>query len=283
MIVSALFAYPMKSARGIALKSSPFDAFGLAGDRRLLLVAPDGDFITQREMPELAALSVLPVSDGYRLTLEGRGQIHVKRPDGQKRKTVEVWGAAIDAAAISEDIDAVLSDWFGRTMVLVFFDDRSSRLAAREWTDETTPVSFSDGFPVLIATTGSLEALNEDMAAHGEGTVGMERFRPNIVIDCNEPWAEDRWASIDIAGTRFDLVKPCARCIMTTLDQTTGSRDVPSPMPTMGRMRMSADRRVAGPLFGWNAAPRGAGVVNVGDPVAVLEARPEGWPLKRRR
>lgn len=282
MIVSALFTYPLKSARGIALQSSPFDAFGLAGDRRLLLVAPDGAFITQREMPELATFSVLPISDGYRLTVDGRGQIHVARPDGERRKTVTVWGAAIDAAAMPKETGAMLSDWFGRPMDLVFFDERSSRLAPREWTDETTPVSFSDGFPVLIATTGSLAALNADMAAHDEGEVGMERFRPNIVIDCEEPWAEDRWAAIEIAGTRFDLVKPCPRCIMTTQDQRSGSHDVPSPMPAMGRIRLSADRRVAGPLFGWNAAPRGTGIVSVGDPVAVLEARPEGWPVKRR-
>lgn len=282
MIVSALYTYPLKSARGIALQSSPFDAFGLAGDRRLLLVSPDGQFITQREMPELATLSVLQVSDGYRLTVEGKGQVHLTRPDGEDRRDVAVWRSVISAARVPEDVSATLSEWLGRPMELVVYDDRSDRLASRDWTDEDTPVSFSDGFPVLITTTGSLAALNADMLAHGEGEVGMERFRPNIVIDCDDPWADDRWAAITIAGTRFDLVKPCTRCIMTTQDQQTGSREGPSPIPAMGRIRMSADRRVAGPLFGWNAAPRGTGIVSVGDPVAVVEERPEGWPLKHR-
>jgi hypothetical protein len=110
----------------------------------------------------------------------------------------------------------------------------------------------------------------------------MERFRPNIVIDCDEAWPEDRWAAIEIGGIRLDLVKPCARCIMTTQDQVSGSRDVPNPMPAMGRIRMSADRRVPGPLFGWNAVPRGEGTVSIGDSVTVVEGRPEGWAFKIR-
>ncbi len=282
MIVSALYTYPLKSARGMALQSSPFDPYGLAGDRRLLLIAPDGQFITQREMPELATLSVMPISDGYRLSVEGKGQIHVARPDGERRKNVAVWKSIISAGRVEDQVNTALSDWFGRAMELVVYDDHSDRHASKEWTDEETPVSFSDGFPVLVTTSGSLAALNAEMEAHGEGSVGMERFRPNIVIDFDEPWADDYWAAIEIAGTRFDLVKPCTRCIMTTQDQQTGSREGPSPIPAMGRIRMSADRRVPGPLFGWNAAPRGTGIISVGDPVTVIEERPEGWALKRR-
>lgn len=144
------------------------------------------------------------------------------------------------------------------------------------------PVTFSDGYQILLTTTASLAALDQDMEAHGEGSVGMERFRANIVLDTDEAWAEDRWAAIDINGIRFDLVKPCTRCIITTQDQTTGSRDAPSPMKAMGRIRMSADRRVPGVLFGWNLTPRGEGTIAVGDEARVLEERVEGWAIKRR-
>jgi uncharacterized protein YcbX len=109
----------------------------------------------------------------------------------------------------------------------------------------------------------------------------MDRFRPNIVIDHDAPFGDDHWEAIEIAGVRFDLVKPCARCIMTTQDQMTGSRDVPSPMTAMGRIRMSADRRVPGPLFGWNAVPRSTGSISLGDAVTVLNQR-EPWPIKQR-
>ena len=110
----------------------------------------------------------------------------------------------------------------------------------------------------------------------------MERFRPNIVIDCDEAWAEDRWAAIEIAGLRLDFVKPCPRCIMTTQDQKSGSRDGANPMPAMGRIRMSADRRVPGPLFGWNAVPRGEATITLGDAVTVIADRPDGFAIKKR-
>ena len=108
----------------------------------------------------------------------------------------------------------------------------------------------------------------------------MERFRPNIVLETDKAWAEDGWASIEIGGVTFDLVKPCARCIMTTQDQTTGSREVASPMPAMGRIRMSADRRVPGPLFGLNAVPRGIGRIRLGDTASVMAEREANWAIK---
>lgn len=282
MKIAALSIYPLKSGRGIALTESAVDAFGLPGDRRLLLVAPDGQFITQRELPELARLIVLPEAGFYRLSMEGKGSILVPRPDAGTRKDVSVWKSIISAALCDPLASATVSGWLGQTMELVYFDEMSRRTASREWAGDDAPVTFTDGYQVLITTTGSLAALNADMKAHGEGGVGMERFRPNIVLDCDEPWAEDRWASLDIGSVRFDLVKPCARCIMTTQDQMTGSRGGPSPMPAMGRLRMSADRRVPGPLFGWNAVPRGEGLLRIGDVASVTAERPEGWALKRR-
>jgi uncharacterized protein YcbX len=89
------------------------------------------------------------------------------------------------------------------------------------------------------------------------------------------------WEGIEIAGIRFDFVKPCARCIMTTQDQQSGSREVPNPMPAMGRLRMSADRRVPGPLFGWNAVPRSTGLIRIGD-IATVTGERDAWPIKRR-
>ncbi len=282
MHVSGLFQYPLKSGRGIALQASDFDAHGLAGDRRLVLAAPDGTFVTQRDMQALAMLAVTPGADGYRLSMQGKGSLHVARPSGDNRLDVTIWDATISAAIADAEANRVLSEWLGQDLVLAFYDDRSHRHASENWAEPETPVTFTDGFPVLVTTTASLAALNADMAAHGEGEVGMERFRPNIVIDCDEPWAEDRWAALEIGGIRFDLVKPCTRCIMTSQDQLTGSRAVPSPIPAMGRIRMSTDRRAIGPLFGWNAAPRGSGRLALGDSVRVIGDRPEGWPLKRR-
>ena len=282
MRVSDLFIYPLKSARGIALQSTEIDAFGLPGDRRAMLINPDGSFITQREMPDLARLDVQQEASGFRLGMNGE-QVFVPLPDGIGRVDVSIWKSIVNAAIADDQSNTVLSRWFGRELKFVFFDDDANRIANPEWAGDDTPVTFADGYQILVTTTGSLKALNADIEAHGEGSVGMERFRPNIVIDTDEAWPEDRWAAIEIGGIRFDLVKPCARCIMTTQDQQTGSREVANPMPAMGRIRMSADRRVPGPLFGWNVTPRAAGAIAIGDTVKVLDERSDGWAFKVRK
>ncbi|MBB5571985.1 MULTISPECIES: MOSC domain-containing protein [Rhizobium] len=282
MQVSDLFIYPLKSARGIAIPSATIDAFGLIGDRRAMLVEPSGHFITQREMQDLARIDIQPGPSYLRLKMEGKADIIVPPPHPDHRMDVVVWKSTVNASVADEETNNALSASLGRDVKMVFFDRLAKRVANPEWAGSDTPVTFTDGYQILITTTGSLKALNADLAAHGEGSVGMERFRPNIVIDCDEEWPEDRWAAIEIGGIRLDLVKPCARCIMTTQDQKTGSREVPNPMPAMGRVRMSADRRVPGPLFGWNAVPRGEGSVKIGDTVTVIEERPEGWAFKRR-
>ncbi|MDP9808697.1 uncharacterized protein YcbX [Rhizobium tibeticum] len=282
MRIADLFIYPLKSARGIALPSSEIDAFGLPGDRRAMITDRDGHFITQRELPELARIAVQAGPSQLHLTIGGDKQMIAQIPMAARRMDVSIWKSIVNAAVADDVANNQLSTWLGRDVKLVFFDEDARRSASAEWAGQGTPVTFADGYQILMTTTGSLRALNADLERHGEGGVGMERFRPNIVIDTDEAWQEDRWAAIEIGGIRFDLVKPCARCIMTTQDQSTGSRDVANPMPAMGRIRMSADRRVPGPLFGWNVTPRGIGRIAVGDPVKVIEERPEGWAFKIR-
>lgn len=282
MHVSELHIYPFKSARGIALPAAKVDSRGLVGDRRMMLTDPSGHFITQRELPALATLTALPQSTHLHLSLADGREMMVAPPHPERRMSVAIWKSIVDVAVAEDSVNERLSGWFGRPVKLVFFDGEAERTASSEWAGPDTPVTFTDGYQVLVTTTGSLAALNADMAENGEGSVGMERFRPNIVVDCDEPWPEDGWAAIEIGGIRFDLVKPCARCIMTTQDQQTGSRDGANPMPAMGRIRMSADRRVPGPLFGWNAVPRGEGKVSLGDPVRVVEQRPGRWAIKTR-
>lgn len=280
MYVKALNIFPLKSGRGISLTQSPVGAEGLPGDRNIMLIDPTGHFITQRELPQIAMISAIPDTGGFRLHMDGKGEIFARPSSSRIEATV--WKSVVDAALAESNVNDTLSEWLGQSVMLVFFDARSRRSASHEWTGNETPVTFADGYQILVTTTASLAALNADMAAHGEDSVGMERFRSNIVLESDEPWAEDRWASIEINGIGFDLVKPCARCIMTTQDQRTGSREGPSPMKAMGRLRISADRRVPGVLFGWNATPRSEGLISVGDAVTVLKERREGWALKIR-
>jgi len=282
MKVSELNVYPLKSGRGIALTEAEIGPAGIPGDRVMMVTGPDGMFITQRELPALARLRVTPQASSVEIGMDGAESITVDRPDPARRMDVVVWKSPVSAAVAGEEANRTLSGWLGRDVRLVFFDNQSRRTASSDWAGEDTPVTFADGYQVLITTTASLAAINADMRAHGEGEIGMERFRPNIVVETDEAWAEDGWDAVEIAGITFDLVKPCARCIMTTQDQQTGSREVASPMAAMGRIRMSADRRVPGPLFGWNAVPRQTGRIRLGEEVRVISRKEMPWQLKRR-
>jgi uncharacterized protein YcbX len=280
--VTSLHIYPLKSARVIDQTQSEVTAWGLAGDRRFMIVDRGGKCITQRELQALAQVTAVHSAGVLHLSKAGSDELLTVSFDPDRRIPVELWGKQISASLAPDGVNAALSNWLGQPVRLVHADRESERLCNPEWAGEGVQTGFADGYPVLITTTASLRALNEATLELGGETYGMERFRPNIVIESDEPFAEDRWASIEIAGIRYDLVKPCVRCIMTTQDQLTGARGGPDPMPAMRKIRMSADRRVAGVLFGWNAVARGTGEIAVGDAVSVVADRREGWPIKLR-
>ena len=280
MKVTGLNIHPLKSGRAIAQTSVSVQLDGLVGDRRFMLVDPDGHFITQRELQSLAQVEATHVSGGIHLKMGTRA---ITVPfDPANRLDVRVWSSDVNAAVAAEPANQTLSGWFGRPVKLVHIDAAASRLANPEWAGPESRMSFADGYQVLITTTASLADLNVTLISKGQEPVGMDRFRTNILIDNDEPWEEDLWESVEIGGIVFDLVKPCARCIMTTQDQVTGERIGGNPIQGLAEKRMSADRRVPGVLFGWNAVPRGEGTIDLGEKMRVVKARDERWPMKIR-
>ncbi|MDB5524265.1 MAG: putative molybdenum cofactor sulfurase protein [Rhizobium sp.] len=282
MKVKSLHIYPLKSGRVIDLEQAEVNAWGLAGDRRYMVVDREGKFITQRELQALAQVTAVSSFGALHLSKAGSDEDLAVSFDPERRIDVEIWGKVVSASLASDAVNLTLSNWFGRSVRLVHADLQTERMCNAEWAGEGVSTGFADGYPILVTTTGSLKALNDATREMGGATFGMERFRPNIVIEDDAPFADDRWAAIEIGGIRYDFVKPCARCIMTTQDQLTGDRGGPDPMPAMRRLRMSADRRVAGVLFGWNIVSRGTGEIAIGDKVSVTADRPEGWPIKIR-
>ena len=276
MQVASLHAYPVKSLRGTTVADAEVEARGLAGDRRLMLVDEDGMFLTQREEPRIARLEVRADAGVLTIVAADLAPLRLVQTGGERR-TVTVWGASVDAAQVDEAVDRALSDWLGRRVQLVAMDERSHRGSNPAWAPDA-PVSFADGFPILIATTASLDALNRRIVARGGTAVPMARFRPNVVVAGGAAWDEDGWDAVRIGDVVLDLIKPCQRCIVTTTDQLDGSRLDDEPLRTLATFRRSLDRRVAGVLFGWNAVPRGPGTVRAGDPVEVLGTR-AAWPV----
>ncbi|MGH4035833.1 MOSC domain-containing protein [Actinomycetota bacterium Odt1-20B] len=270
-VVESLHFYPLKAARGHAPREAVVEPWGLAGDRRWLLVDDAGRFLTQRAHPRLAlaAAEALP-GGGLRLSAPGREPLTVAVPEPLLTVPVEVWRDKIDAVPADAAAHAWFSAYLGVDVRLVHLDDPARRRPVDpEYARPGETVSFADGFPLLITTTASLDALNA-LIAQGrhphEGPLPMNRFRPNVVVSGTDPWAEDDWTRIAIGELTFRVVKMCGRCVVTTTDQDSAARGK-EPLMSLARHRRIGDKLV----FGQNLIPEATGAIRIGDPLKILE------------
>ncbi|WDI30189.1 MOSC domain-containing protein [Hyphococcus flavus] len=277
MKVSSLHYYPVKGVRGVACERAAFDERGLVNDRRWLVTSAEGQSLTQRDHPVLAQVEAKVTSDGLRLSCNG-AECDVALPPRASRRRIKVWRDEVDAMDAGDKASSWFSTLLDRPARLYFMDEEAERMTTAKWSPVST-VSFADMHPFLIATTESLQALNDSIIANGGEAVGMERFRPNIVIDGAEAWADDSWLVIKIGDYVFDVIIPCDRCVVTTKDQMTGESAGKEPLRTLAKIRKSADAKITGALFGWRCSPRGSGELKVGDKIEVLERRAEPWPI----
>ena len=274
MRVASLHVHPVKGGAISTLDEVGVGPGGLDGDRRWMVVDADHRFLTQRELPALARLHLTEDGEGARLAFDGAE--HRAMPTGERTEVV-VWRDTVSAAAMDAATDAALSDWLDRPARLVRFDAAAQRRTNPDWAD--APVAFPDGYPILVVTAASLDAVNDALVEKSADPVPMARFRPNVVIEGTGAWADDGWRTIRVGEVTLDLVKPCARCTVTTVDQERGERVGDEPLRTLRDLRMSADRRVPGVLFGWNAVARGTGTLRAGDGVEVVERR-DPWSIR---
>ncbi|WP_269304531.1 MOSC domain-containing protein [Aeromicrobium sp. HA] len=279
MRLTSLHRYPVKSARVEDLATAEVEPWGLAGDRRWMVVDERGHFISARESHRL--LTVHPRLDGSGLQLSAPGveSIEVAPPDPARQVPVTLWKTSFTAAEAT-DATAWLSELLGGAVRLVHLDDPTRRPITGFGRPDDR-VSLADGYPLLVTTEASLTALNEAIVDDGGDPVPMERMRPNLVVDGDLSWAEDDWRVLRVGDAVFRAVKGCARCVITTLEADHASGAVAGgkePLRTLARIRRF-DRKA---WFGVNLIPDTPGaVVRVGDEVEVLEAAPPGGgPLR---
>jgi uncharacterized protein YcbX len=265
VVVEDLRIYPVKALRGYALQASPVAIWGLEFDRRWMVVTPDGRFLTQRELPAMALISAHTTGDALTLAAEAADVLRVDVPaSSAERRLVQVWSDELPALDAGPAAAGWLSARLGLPCGLVYLDDPQARTVDPDYAMPDDRALFSDGFPILLTNTASLAALNAALPS----PIDMGRFRPNIVMTGAGAWAEDRWRRIRIGKVVFRVAKPCARCVVTTVDQRTGERpDKSEPLRTLGRIRRTA----SGVMFGQNLIPDGPGRIAVGDRIEILE------------
>ncbi|WP_128378125.1 MOSC domain-containing protein [Streptomyces cavernae] len=269
----SIHVHPVKAFRGQAPREAVVEPWGLAGDRRWVLIDASGRVVTQRQQPSLAraAAELLP-GGGVRLSAPGREPADIRCPEPERAGTVtvDIFGDKVMALAADPAAHAWCSAYLGEDVHLVHMHDpATSRAVDPEYARPDETVSFADGYPLLLTTVASLDALNT-LIARGdnadEGPLPMNRFRPNVVVSGTEPWAEDSWSRIAIGDIAFRVPKACARCVVTTTDQGTGDRGR-EPLRTLGRFRRFGNSLV----FGQNLIPESTGTLRIGDPLRILE------------
>ncbi|MEU7028514.1 MOSC N-terminal beta barrel domain-containing protein [Streptomyces sp. NPDC046275] len=277
-VLRSVHVHPVKALRGFSPAEAEVQPWGLAGDRRWTAVDAAGKVVTQRQHARLALAAAELLPDGsVTLTAPGMEPLTVAVPEAPAAEAdhtatipVEVFGTTVRAVPAGPDADAWFSTYLNGPVRLVHMDDPARRRPVDP--DYALPgetVSFADGYPLLVTTTASLDALNS-LIAQGdhpdEGPLPMNRFRPNLVVDGTAPWAEDGWRRLAVGDVVFRVARTCGRCVVTTTDQLTGERGK-EPLRTLARHRAEGNRLV----FGQNLVPEHRGVVRVGDPVKILD------------
>ncbi len=262
--VASLHVYPVKSCRGITVDSVRFTETGPEWDRRWMIVRPSGLFITQRSHPAMATIAVAIDGGRLRLSAPGRAPLDVATAHDGPSGPVTVWSSQCLGIDAGDAAAHWLADVLGEPLRLVRQDPAKQRLADPEWAGpEPHPVSFADGYPLLLISCASLDELNRRL----EVPVPMARFRPNIVVEGVAAHAEDAMASFRAGPIVLRGVKHCVRCAIPTTDQETGAVDPrQEPIRTLGSYRRN--RALKGITFGQNCVVESG----VGERLAVGDA-----------
>lgn len=275
--VASLWRYPVKSCRGESLERVVVEPWGVAQDRRWMVVDPAGTMVTARELNRLLVVHPTLTDDGLRLTAPGAPAVDVPVPDPAGQVPIAIWSSRLTAADAGDDAAAWLTEVLGRDVRLVHLDDPRRRPTSPTYSEPDDRVSLADGYPLLLTTAASAEAVSVAAGA----LVPMHRYRPNLVVEGTQAWAEDSWRRFRIGDVTFRVVKGCARCVMTTMEPDHDAGSVargPEPTRTLARLR----RFGKGVWFGVNVIPDhplpAGATIAVGDPVQVLEAVESGTP-----
>lgn len=266
--LSEIWVYPVKSFGGISLQDAQVTDRGLELDRRWLLVDDDGRFLSQREYPELALFRPEIAGDNLRIThKESLKTIDIPlRPVFAKERTainVTVWDDTMHSFEVSKESSAWFTKLLGFSVRLVYMPDDSERKLDPKYAISGNEInSFSDAYPFLIIGQSSLDDLNGRL----KEKVSVNRFRPNFVFTDGEAFEEDFWREFKIGNLLFVGVKPCDRCVMTTVDQEKGIIAGKDPLKTLAKYRNFGNKV----LFGQNVIGLELGVVSVGDEIKVL-------------
>lgn len=263
LILSEIWIYPVKSLGGIKLDKVHVLTKGLEYDRRWMLVDENGNFMSQRTTPEMALFKVSISETELEIRFKNHTiQIPLKYTNPTKFTEVKIWDDTVLVQEVSKEHNYWFSKHLGKTCKLVFFPETHQRLVDPNYVPQETHTSLSDGYPILLAGQSALDDLNSKLL----NPVPMNRFRPNLVFSGGIPFFEDNWKEFNIGNINFKVVKPCARCVLTTVDQDTALKSA-EPLKTLASFRTKNNKV----YFGQNVVAENWGFIQIGDKINIIK------------
>jgi uncharacterized protein len=223
MHLQDIYTYPIKSLGGIRMEQANLEERGLQHDRRWMLVDKEGQFLSQRKHPKMALLQTDIIGNGISVVHKDDPNRQILVPfesQSARCRQVRIWEDRVEAQLVDSGISGWFSDFLGIACDLVYMPQSTKRRLKPKYAVNDESVSFADGMPYLLIGQASLDDLNSRL----DKPVPMNRFRPNIVFAGGSPFQEDEWNTVTIGDALFKITKPCARCVVTTVDQQTGQK-----------------------------------------------------------
>lgn len=267
--ITGIYIYPIKSLGGISLQSASMCETGLQFDRRWMLVDANHQFITQREFKQLCLFKVSMDSNRFTITYQDHQlSIPLTLETGEYCK-VTVWESEVEAIVAPVELNNWFSEKLQQTVKLVYMPDSAYRGINPKYVVQNERVGFADGYPVMIIGEASMQLLQSKVSE----PIPVDRFRPNIVFSSNVAHEEDFWQYFTINTALFRGIKPCKRCLVTTINQQNAISGA-EPLKTLSTYR-KVDNHI---LFGQNVAAPVTGTVSIGDEISVIDYLPLPLP-----
>ncbi|MEP6881095.1 MAG: MOSC N-terminal beta barrel domain-containing protein [Dokdonella sp.] len=256
--------FPIKSCAPLTPGHAFVESRGLRGDRRWMVVDAEGQFVTARKHSRLVLIRARFDAEALILDAPGMTSLRLTQPLDPEEVRTTIWRDEVIADVADAEANSWISEYLGFAARFAFMGDACRRPVDPDFAQRGDVVSFADGYPLMVISQTALDALNSRLPS----PVPMLRFRPSLVVANTSPHAEDGWRSIRIGDVRFDAVKPCVRCVLTTVDPETGRFDEGGePLRTL----LSYRRTDKGVTFGQNLIPRGTGTIKIGDEIVIID------------
>lgn len=256
MKIKSLHIYPVKALAGISVPSVYAEKEGFRNDRRYMLVDENSRFLSQREIPQLSLFKCAIANEGIEVEYNNDRVLIEENMHSNMHLETQIWNSRVKSVVVDQGINEWFSEHLGKNVRLVKMVNRKARYRRLFTAPFSTFVSYADGYPYLILSEASMHLLNAKMTT----PLNINRFRANIIIESCAAHEEDNLLEFMAGKAKFKNIKKCARCIVTTVDQSTARKSA-EPLKTLGTYRLQ-DNNI---YFGSNLVCLDEGIVSCGD------------------